>query len=66
MGKGDVRELTVAQAAKIVGIHPETFRVHIRKGEIATRRDMLSRARPYLIEMQELIRFARAMGRPID
>lgn len=65
MGRGDVRFLTVEGAAKQLGLHPETVRVHIRKGNLIATQDRLTPGAPYRIEQQEIIRFAAEMGRPL-
>jgi excisionase family DNA binding protein len=65
MGKGDIRYLSIAQAAKQLGIHPETLRVHVRKGHIPYEQDLLASGRPIRIEQQDLITFAAQMGRTL-
>ncbi len=61
MGVGDIRLLTIKQAATQIKVHPETLRKWLRQGRLKGRRDMLRPGGPLLIEQQDLTAFADEM-----
>lgn len=61
MGKGDIRLLRVEEAAKQLGVHPETIRKWVREGKLVGRRDKIRAGGPVYIEQQDLLAFRDRM-----
>ena len=67
MGKGDIRWLSVNEAALQLHVHPETVRVWARKGLLPAKRNRMLQGAPLRIEQQDLIDFRDKMsGETVD